>query len=340
MFRNDYSEIAAPEVMKALSDRCLEQNTGYGLDKYSESARALILEAFGLDPDTSDVHFLAGGTQTNMTVISYYLRPYEAVICCDTGHINVHETGAVEGSGHKVYTCKNDDGKLLPSDIEKAFLNHTDEHMVKPAMVYISDATETGTVYTRAELTAIRKVCDKYKLTLFIDGARLGTALTSEGTDVDARFIAEAADVFYVGGTKNGALYGEAVVFKRKTDAEFFRYHIKNKGAMSAKGFVLGIEFETLFTDNLYFRLAENSNKTAAYIRNGLRAAGITLEGNSNTNQIFITVDASLAETLMDRYGVELWTDRGETKTVRIVTSFATKMSDCEELVHFIENVR
>ena len=333
MFRNDYSEIAAPEVLEALRVRGLEQNVGYGLDVRSDSAEELILKAFGLTKEDARVFFLAGGTQSNAVVISYLLRPYEGVICCDTGHINGHETGAVEGTGHKILACPNADGKLLPADIERQVLLHDSEHVVKAAMVYVSDTTETGTVYTRAELTAIRQVCDKYGLKLFMDGARLGAALTAPGTDVDAAFIGSVCDAFYVGGTKNGALFGEAVVLKNTLGNDEFRYHIKNRGAMLAKGFVLGIQFEALFADGLYFRLAQNSNDTAALIREGLKKAGVMPIGSSNTNQIFITLSAANAAVLMERFGLELWEDLGEEKTVRIVTSFATKKEDCEEFI-------
>lgn len=325
MFRNDYSEIGAPEVLEALLNAQNESNAGYGLDKHSLRAKNMILKEFGLSETESDVHFLAGGTQTNIVVLSYFLRPYEAVIACDTGHINTHETGAIEGSGHKVLTCPNEDGKLTPEAIEKEFSLHTDEHLTKPKMVYISDSTETGTVYTKAELKALRKVCDSHNLLLFLDGARLGVALTAPGNDVTPQDIGSLCDVFYVGGTKNGALYGEALVIRDKKNAPDFRYHIKNRLAMLAKGFVLGIEFETLFTDGLYFRLAKHSNDMAALIREGLSKKKIPVVGSALSNQIFIRVSEEKAHFLTEKYGLELWTDEGTEKILRIVTSFATK---------------
>jgi len=339
MFKNDYSEIAAKELLEALLSHGLEQNTGYGLDSYSKEAEGLILKRFGLSDKEARVHFLAGGTQTNTVVISYFLRPYEGVIACDSGHINVHETGSVEGSGHKVVTVSNNDGKILPEDIEKVALVHRDEHMVKLKMVYISDSTETGTVYTKDELVKIREVCDRFGFLLFIDGARLGVALTSDNTDVTAEFLASVADVFYVGGTKNGALYGEAVVIKNKIDDGSFRHHIKNRCAMLAKGFLLGIQFKTLFENDLYFELAKNSNKTAKLIREGINNPKVKFEGNSNTNQIFIRVNKELADKLIERYALELWDDSDKlTTVVRIVTSFATKEEDCKEIVDYINN--
>ncbi len=340
MFRNDYSEIAAPCVLQALAAAANEQNVGYGLDSHSARAASLILKRFGLTEKEADVHFLAGGTQTNMTVISFFLRPFEAVIACDSGHINVHETGAVEASGHKVLTVPAVDGKLTPEGIDAVVHRHTDEHMVAPRMVYISQSTETGTVYTDAELCAIRSACDKHNLVLFIDGARLGVALTC-GVAVTAENLARVADVFYVGGTKNGAMAGEAVVLKKAPGTDAFRYHIKNRGAMTAKGFVTGIQFEALFTSDTYFALARNSNDTAKIIREELTAGGIELTSTSPTNQIFIRVPASCAEALMQAYGLEFWADEGKNAVLRIVTSFATRTDDCRQMAEaLIKTVR
>lgn len=336
MFRNDYSETAAPEILEALMAVSSEQNTGYGLDRHSENAEVLIKDFFGVQ--NGKVHFIAGGTVTNMTVISFLLKPFEAVIACDTAHINVHETGAVEASGHKVITCPNNDGKIRADDIEKAFLLHGDEHMIKPKMVYISDATETGTVYTREELTEIRKICDKYGLYLFLDGARLGSALVCS-SDVDAKFIGSICDVFYAGGTKNGLLLGEAVIFSNKELAEYFRYHIKNRGAMLAKGFVVGVQFERLFTDGLFLTLAKRAADKADIIRNGLNLEGIEFYGNSPTNQIFIKLKKEKAELLVEKFGCERWSDLGENEVIRIVTSFATTEDDCKELISYTESI-
>lgn len=336
MFRNDYSEAVAPEILQALSEISTEQNVGYGLDEHSKNAEKLILKRFGLKD--GKVFFLSGGTQTNMVVISFILRDYESVIACDTGHINVHETGAVEGSGHKILTAFNEDGKLLAKDVEKVLALHRDEHMVKPKMVYISDSTETGTVYSLSELKAIRKVCDKNGLLLFIDGARLGVALTSN-TDVDTKALAKIADIFYVGGTKNGLLSGEAVVIKDSKLAEDFRYQIKNRGAMLAKGFVLGVQFERAFADDLYFRLAKNSNEKAEIIRNGLKELGVKFEGNSTTNQIFIRLKNAQADILMDKFGCELWSEFEKEKVIRIVTSFATTEEDCKKFLEFTKGI-
>lgn len=337
MFRNDYSEPAAKEILAAVTALAGEQNVGYGEDVHCSHAKELIKDFFGV-PD-GDVHFLAGGTVTNMTVLSFLLRPYEAVIACETAHINVHETGAVEASGHKVYTVPSSDGKLTAEAVEKAFALHTDEHMVKPAAVYISDATETGTVYSRDELLALREVCDRLGLFLFLDGARLAPALVCGEGNVDAKLIGNVCDVFYAGGTKNGLLFGEAVVFRNRELSRCFRYHIKNRGAMLAKGFVTGAQFEALFTDGLFLRLAENAISTARLIRKELTAAGVEFVGASPTNQLFIRLPKDKAAPIKEKFGCELWNDLGDEEVIRIVTSFATTGNDCEELIGFIKTI-
>ena len=337
MFRNDYSELADERILKALEKHLNEQHTAYGLDEHSNNAAEKIKEVF--DVKNADVHFLAGGTQSNMTVISFFLRPYEAVISCDTGHINVHETGAVEASGHKIIQCKNTDGKLKAEDIEKVIKTHTNEHVVKPKMVYISNATESGTLYTKEELESIRCMCDKYSLYLFIDGARLGIALTSEACDYTPEFFGNIADIFYVGGTKNGLLIGEAIVIKNKELSTYFRYHIKNKGAMLAKGFLLGIQFEEAFKDGLYFELARKSNANAKYIKEELTKLNIDFAYDSPTNQQFIILPKEKAEKVINEFGCELWEEKEDKEIIRIVTSFATTKEDCDELIDYIKEL-
>ncbi|MBO7397512.1 MAG: aminotransferase class I/II-fold pyridoxal phosphate-dependent enzyme [Clostridia bacterium] len=331
-FTNDYSETTHPGILKAIADAAGEQNTGYGLDVHSEHAEKLILERFGIPG--GKVFFLQGGTQTNATVLSFLLKPYEAVLACGTGHINVHETGAVEGTGHKVFTCPGADGKLSAEDVHRAVAYNRDEHMVKIRAVYISNATETGTVYTAEELGAIRSACDEHGLFLFMDGARIGAALTSEGNDVTPELIGEICDVFYVGGTKNGMLFGEAVVFRNAAQAEYFRHHMKNRGAMAAKGFVAGIMFERAFKDDLYFEMAEQANRTADHIRKSITGKA-EFYGNSTTNQIFVKLGKKEAFELIEKFGCELWSEDEDSAVVRIVTSFATKEEDCAELIGF-----
>ena len=333
MFRNDYSVLADKSVLAALIENYEEENVGYGLDTHSENASRLIREFFGAEK--AGVFFLAGGTVANMTVLSYLLRPYEGVIACDTAHINVHETGAVEGSGHKVLTVKNVDGKLTPRGIAKIMASHADEHMVKPAVVYISFATETGSVYDKRELQDLRKTCDKYGLKLFIDGARLGVGLVC--SNVSPCDIGEVADVFYVGGTKNGAMYGEAVVFPDPSTCKDFRYHVKNRGAMLAKGFAVAIQFEALFQNGLYLRLAQKARDAAIRLKEGLEKSGYKSE-NSCTNQQFFRFERRLAEKIIERYGCEIWKDEGKTLLLRFVTTFSTTVSEVDELIEYVTN--
>ena len=256
-FRNDYSEGAHPRVLQALVDTNLTQTCGYGVDPICDEARALI-RTLCAAPDAA-VHFLVGGTQTNMTVITALLASYEAVIAAHTGHVNCHETGAIEATGHKVCTAYSPDGKVTPEMVESVLAIHADgeEHMVAPKLVYISDTTEIGTVYTKAELTALRQCCDAHDLLLFLDGARLGSALTSPENDLTLSDLAALTDVFTIGGTKNGALFGEAVIMTVPCD--HFRWHIKQRGGMLAKGRLLGVQFKALLTDNLYFDIARHA---------------------------------------------------------------------------------
>lgn len=335
-FRNDYSEGAHPEIQKALTKINDVQNVGYGLDEHSFNAEKLILQKFNCSKGA--VYFVSGGTQANLLVLSFLLKPYEGVIACDTGHINVHETAAVEGSGHKIIVCPNVNGKLTAENVENTYKKYVDEHMVKPRAIYISDSTETGTIYSENELTSLREVCDKFGLYLFLDGARLGVALTSKENDVDPSLLGKVCDVFYVGGTKNGFLSGEAIVFTNKILSENFRYHIKNKGAMLAKGFVLSAQFERAFKDNLYFNIAKSTNKTAEYIRNRLKGV-VEFTSNSPTNQLFIKLPSAKANKVMKEFGCELWQNIGKDKIIRIVTSFSTTTKDCDELINFIKSL-
>ena len=250
-FRNDYSEGAHPKVLKALTDTNFEQTRGYGLDPRCQKARELI-RGLCAAPE-ADVHFLVGGTQTNLLVIEAMLKPYEAVIAAHTGHVNVHETGAIEGTGHKVIAVPSPDGKLTPAMIESVPELHSDEHQVKPAMAYVSNTTETGTVYSKAELTALRQCCDRHGLLLFLDGARLGSALAC--SDLTLGDYAALTDAFYIGGTKNGALFGEALVLPRP-QADF-RWYMKRRGAMLAKGRLLGVQFQALLENNTFLDAAQ-----------------------------------------------------------------------------------
>lgn len=335
-FKNDYSEGACPQIMEAMNTSNLIQTDGYGLDDICEEARMRIKEKFQCP--TSDVHFLVGGTQANLTIIGSALRPFEAVIAVDSGHINVHETGAIEATGHKVIIAEGIEGKITPAGIHKVIETHTDEHMVKPAMVYISNATEIGTVYTKQELADIRKICDKYALYLFMDGARLGSALMAEDNDVKLVDLATYCDVFYIGGTKNGALFGEAVIIVNDKLKDDFRYMIKQRGGMLAKGRLLGIQFNELMKDDVFLDLAGHANKMAQKIQSVCIEMGCEMFVKTTTNQIFPIMDNDILEELNRTYAYQVWEKTSEVKTaVRFVTSWATKE---EHVNQFIQDLR
>ena len=337
-FRNDYCELAHPFILKALMEHSGEQNEAYGLDVHSRKAAQYIKDAFGAP--SAEVHFLAGGTQTNLLLISKALRHFEGVISADTGHINVHETAAVEGSGYKIITIPNINGKITAKQIEEKVASfNDDEHMVRPRMVYISNSTELGTIYTESELAEICGVCKKLNLYFFIDGARLGSALTSSENDLKPSALGKLCDAFYVGGTKNGLLFGEALVINNPELAKDFRRHIKNKGAMLSKGYAVGIQFEAAFENGLYFELAKKANVMADLIKKGFKEFGIDILP-SPTNQIFATFEKETALLYIKTFGCELWEDHGEKLTIRFVTSFLTEEPDVNELLEFASSHR
>ena len=331
-FRNDYSEGAHPQILKALVETNLEQTVGYGEDRFCLEAAELIKGKLGRDD--VDIHLIPGGTQTNLIAISAFLRPHEAVIAPLTGHIEVHETGAIEATGHKIITMEGRDGKLSPSDIEQAVDAHTDEHMVKPRLVYISNATEVGSIYTKAELEALSSACRRRKLLLFMDGARLGSALTSRENDLPLSEIANLVDAFYIGGTKNGALIGEALVICTDHLKEDFRFHIKQKGALLAKGRLLGIQFRELFRDNLFFDLAEHANTMAEKIQDALLSRNCPLLLHSPSNQIFPVLPNRVMERLAEDYSFEIQKKVDADHTmIRLVTSWATREDAVDEFI-------
>ena len=335
-FDCDYLEGCLPEILERLNATNLEQTVGYGEDAHCAVAREKIKQAVGR-PD-AEVHFLVGGTQTNTTVISSLLKPYQGVVCAASGHINVHETGAIEHGGHKVLALPATSGKITAAQVEETFAGHRDdanhEHMVQPGMVYISYSTELGTLYTKAELTAISEVCRRWQRPLFIDGARLGYGLASPASDLTLQDIAALADVFYIGGTKQGALFGEAVVFCNPALAHEFRYHIKQNGGMLAKGRLLGIQFETLFTDNLYLRAAKHAIDEAFRLRDGLRAKGYQFLCDSPTNQQFPILEDEQIEALRADFGFEFWQRIDPTHSaVRFCTSWATTSDAVDTLL-------
>lgn len=335
-FTNDYSEGAHPRILEALMNANLEQNDGYGMDSHCEHAIQLIKKECGRSD--VDVHFLVGGTQTNLSAISHSLRPYQAVISAATGHINVHETGAIEATGHKVCTVVKADGKLTPEDVRGVLLFHQDEHFVMPKMVYISNTTELGTQYTKEELEKLSHFCRQNDLFLFLDGARLGAALTSPINDMTIADLAALTDAFYIGGTKNGTLFGEALVICNDHLKENFRFTIKQRGALMAKGFLLGIQFETLFTDSLFYELSEHANNMAAILRKNIEALGYTFLAPSFSNQLFPIVTDVLADKLAEKYSFNIEQDLlNGTKAIRLVTSWATRET---AVVEFLEDLK
>lgn len=336
-FRNDYSEGAHPKVLEALTETNLTQTVGYGLDPFCEEA-AITIRRLCNAPE-ADVHFLVGGTQVNLITIAAHLRPYEAAIAAHTGHINVHETGAIEATGHKVCTAYSPDGKLTPELVESVLRAHSTEHMVSPRLVYISDTTEIGTVYTKAELTALRRCCDDYGLFLYLDGARLGSALTAEGNDLTLPDLAALTDAFTIGGTKNGALFGEALILAKPH--RHFRWYMKQRGGVLAKGRLLGIQFQALLSDGLYFDLARHANVLALRLRDGMAALEIPFPVPSPSNQQFPVLPNGVIAAL-EAKGYQFETDHpvDEAHTcVRFVTSWATPESAVEELLRDLKQI-
>ncbi len=335
-FTNDYSEGAHPQILKAMMETNLIQNTGYSLDTHTSHAIALIRDEIK-QPD-ADIHIIAGGTQTNLITISAALRPHQAVISAVTGHINVHETGAIEATGHKVLAMDTPDGKLTPALVMQALDFHTDEHMVQPKMVYISNSTEVGTQYTKAELEALSRLCRQKNLYLFMDGARMGAALTSPVNDLTLADIAALTDVFYIGGTKNGALFGEALVILRDELKPDFRFMIKQKGAMLAKGWLLGIQFEEMFQNRLFFDMASHANAMAGKLRAALTDLGYTFAYDSQTNQLFPVFSNERIEELAKEFTFNIDKKIDETHScIRLVTSWATREEGVEEFIQFLK---
>ena len=336
LFNNDYAEGAHPKVMERLLQTNMEQTVGYGEDAYCEAAREKVRKACQA-PD-ADVHFLVGGTQTNMTVISAALRPHQGAVCVQTGHINVHETGAVEATGHKVLALEGTDGKIKASQVHEMWKEHwadgAHEHIVQPKLVYISHPTELGTLYTKQELTDLRAVCDACGMYLFLDGARLAYGLAAEGTDVTLADIAALTDVFYIGGTKSGALFGECVVIKRREIKEDFRYMIKQKGGMLAKGRLLGVQFDTLFDGDLYMEMGRHADRLAMKLKNDLKEKGYRFYIDSITNQQFVIVDNEKLQEIEKNFVVNYEKRLDENHMViRICTSWATKEENVDKLL-------
>ncbi len=342
-FECDYLEGCHPKILTALRDTNFIQEPGYGFDSFTESAKEKIRTAVG-KPE-AEIFFLNGGTQTNQLVIDSMLESYEGVLAAETGHVSVHEAGAIEFSGHKVLTLPQTLGKISVPDVKRYlecfFADENHDHMVFPGMLYISHPTEYGTLYTAEELKALSALCHTYDLPLFIDGARLGYGLAAEGTDVTLPLLGEVADVFYIGGTKLGALCGEAVVFPRGNLPQHFLTRIKQHGALLAKGRVLGVQFDTLFTDDLYWKLGCNGVTRAREIRSALEAANIPIYIDSPTNQQFAVLTSQEKEVLSRFVRFGTWEQADEEHwVVRFAASWATTTEQVEELRRALRNMQ
>jgi len=326
-----------PMVLAALSAVGYTQFDGYGLDEFSLRAAELVKSK--IKTPSADVHFIAGGTHANLVLISSALRPHEAVIAPESGHIFVHETGAIEATGHKVCTVKGKNGKLSADDIKAIVAEHTDEHMVKPRLVYISLSTESGTVYTKAELSAISKCCRDNDLYLYLDGARLGAAINSPVSDMEYADIASLTDAFYMGGTKNGAMFGEAIVICKDELKADFRFNLKQRGAMLAKGAAIGVQFEALLKDGLYDELASHANTVALKMADGIRDLGFDFLYPTETNLIIPVFPGNVASALHKIYEFHDWQNLGDKTAVRLVTSWATPERIADEFIADLKNI-
>ena len=335
-FQCDYAEGAHPAILEKLVETNFDQTVGYGLDPYCDSARAKIKEA--CNQPEADVHFLVGGTQANFTVISSILRPHQGALSANTGHINVHETGAIEATGHKVLPLYSENGKITAAQVREAYDIHWNdpdhEHVVQPGMVYISHPTENGTLYEKDELVELYNTCQELGLPLFLDGARMGYGVMSEAATLTLADVAEYTDVFYIGGTKVGAMFGEAVVITNPALKRDFRYMIKQNGGMLAKGRLLGIQFDVLFTDDLYFKVAKHADDLAMRLKRAFVEKGYELRYDSYTNQQFPILPDAHIEILKEKYSFAIWEKMNETHSaVRFCTSWATKEESVDELI-------
>ena len=332
-FLDDYSEGCHPNILKALSESNLSQQTAYGNDEYSEKARILIHKQ--LNNPGASIYFVAGGTLANIIVLASCLRPHEAIISSSTGHIATHETGAIEATGHKIISMPSENGKLSVVDVAKALDDHAlVPHMVKPKLVYISNATDVGTIYSKQELQELSAFCKKKDLFLFMDGARLATAITSKKNDLTLEDVSKLTDVFWIGGTKVGALIGEAIVINNPNLDIDFAFHIKQRGAMLAKGRILGIQFQELFSDDLFYKLATYANNMAQKLADGLNAKGFLLSSEIESNQIFPILPNSVISKLEEKFVFYRWQEVDDENTVvRLVTSWATDETKVDEFI-------
>ncbi len=331
-FRSDYSQGAHPKVMEALARTNLEHTDGYGIDPHCENAAEMIRKLIGIDD--CGIHMMVGGTPCNVTLIAAALRPYEAVIAVRSGHAYKHETGAVEATGHRVMTVEGVNGKMTPEAVEMAYEEYEDEHTPLPRMVYVSQPTEIGSIYSKAELTALSKKCAEKDMFLYVDGARLASALTSEDNDLTIRELAQLCDAFYIGGTKNGALFGEALVILNKTIDDHFRFMIKRQCGLLAKGRLIGVQFEALLDggmNSIYFEMAAHANYLAKKLREGLSKSGVTFYSDSQTNQIFPILPSAVVRELENEFFFYKWApEKNGMIPIRLVTAWGTEESDVD----------
>ncbi|MGD1817569.1 MAG: threonine aldolase family protein [Pleomorphochaeta sp.] len=339
-FRNDYSELCHENILKKLAENNHAQFDGYSDDVASKRVIAQLKNI--LDNQDVDIHFLSGGTQTNLVAISTILKPYQGVIAADTGHIATHETGAIEATGHKVITVKGENGKIKPymikSVIDEHYSDESREHAPQPAMVYISNPTELGTVYTKNELADLKTICKAYDIPLYMDGARLAQVLANKDTNISLKDLPNLCDLFYIGGTKNGALFGECLVISNEKYKKDFRYNLKQRGALLAKGFSISLQYEALFEDDLYIKLGAKSNENAKYIADELKKLNIKFLVPVESNQLFPILDNQLIEKLRKDYLFYTWQVIDENNSaVRLCISWDTPN---EIVKKFIEDVK
>ena len=336
-FLDDYSEGAHPALLKAILAGNTSQETGYGGDTYSTLARQRIRHHLGRDD--VGIFFVPSGTSANAISIAACLRPHEAVIAASSGHIVTRETGAVEASGHKIINVAPRNGKLTPETVQRAMDDNWHfPHMAKPRLVYISNATEIGTIYTRAELAALKQICEENDLLLFLDGARIGTALASKSNDMALSDVLELTDIFWIGGTKNGALLGEAVVVKDKRLASEFEFYVKQHGSLLAKSRIMGAQFAELFSGNLYFELAHQANSAAEALSDGIAKAGHSVYAATETNQVFAILPLGLIKTLQEHFVFYVWEKCGDDHAVvRLLTTWATESAELDNFVDLVQ---
>lgn len=336
-FLDDYSEGCHPDILARLTETNMSQQTAYGHDEYSEKARTLIRKHLG--HNDVPIYFVSGGTLANLIIASSALKSHEAIISANSGHIALRETGAIEATGHKIIAVPCPDGKLTPESIETTLVSNAHyPHMAKTRMVYISNATEVGTVYSRQELIALSELCKQRDLLLLLDGARIGAAVTADKSDLTLKDVCDLTDIFWIGGTKMGALMGEAIVIPNKMLADDFEFHVKQRGALLAKGRALGLQFQVLFENDLFLELSAYANKMARKLSSGIVACGFSLAADTQSNQVFPILPNPLIEKLKGKFDFYVWEPHdNQTSTIRLVTSWASVESQVDAFLALID---